>query len=155
MMKFKNYKSAIHNFAHSFMSIDYMKSGRLAVNVLIDLYNLKLEPKATFDFVNKTIKPTDAKNKESNELLNDYLSWLPDHFQRHNCDLTKLEVLEITIWTSFDNARTPSGMSNCKEFVVHTLTKWKADGREEQTIEISQTEIIKENFIELRIPEIK
>jgi len=57
-MKFKNYKSAIHNFAHSFMSIDCMKSGRLAVNVLIDLYNLKHEPEATFDFVNKTIKPT-------------------------------------------------------------------------------------------------
>ena len=40
-MKYKNYKSAIHNFTHSFISIDYMKSGRLAVNVLIDLHNLK------------------------------------------------------------------------------------------------------------------
>lgn len=54
-MKFKNYKSAIHNFAHSFMSIDYMKSGQLAVNVLINRYNLKMEPEATFDFINKTI----------------------------------------------------------------------------------------------------
>ncbi|MBK9962896.1 MAG: hypothetical protein IPP06_16695 [Saprospiraceae bacterium] len=83
-MKFKNYKSAIHNFAHSFMSIDYMKSGRLAVNVLIDLYNLKVEPKATFDFITKTILPTEATTKESNELLKDYLSWLPDHFASHN-----------------------------------------------------------------------
>lgn len=154
-MKFKNYKSAIHNFAHSFMSIDYMKSGRLAVNVLIDLYNLKLETRATFDFVNKTIKPTGASSKESSELLNDYLSWLPDHFAAHNCDLTKLEKLEISISTDFDIAVTPTGMSNSKEFVVHTLTKWKADGRDEQTIEISQTEIIKENFIKLRIPEFK
>jgi len=154
-MKFKNYKSAIHNFAHSFMSIDYMKSGRIAVNVLIDLNNLRLEPKATFDFVNKTIKPTDARTKESAELLNDYLSWLPDHFLRHNCDLTKLEVLEITIWTDFDNAKTPPGMSNCKEFEVHTLTKWKADGRDEEKIEISQIELIKENFTKLRIPEFK
>ena len=154
-MKFKNYKSAIHNFAHSFMSIDYMKSGRLALNVLIDLYNLTLEPKATFDFVNKTIKPTDASTKESSELLNDYLSWLPDHFAAHNCDQTKLEKLEISIWTDFDKAVTPTGMSNSKEFVVHTLTKWKADSRDEQIIEISQTEIIKENFIKLRIPEFK
>ena len=69
--------------------------------------------------------------------------------------MTKLEVLEITIWTDFDNAKTPPGMSNCKEFVVHTLTKWKADGRDTQTIEISQTEIIKENFLKLRIPEFK
>jgi len=137
------------------MSIDYMKSGRLAVNVLIDLYNLKLEPKVTFDFIAKTIMPTEARTKESGELFNDYLSWLPDHFAQHNCDLTKLEILKITIWTDLDNAKTPSGMSNSKEFVVYTLTKWKADGREEQTIEISQTEIIKENFIKLRIPEFK
>ena len=154
-MKFKNYKSAIHNFAHSFMSIDYMKSGRLAVNVLIDLYNLKLEPKATFDFVRKNILPAEAMTKESNELLKDYLSWLPNHFKAHNCDLTKLEILEITIWTDFDKAITPPGMSNCKEFVVHTKTKWKADGRDEEKIEISQTEVIKENFIKLRIPEFK
>lgn len=154
-MKFKNYKSAIHNFAHSFMSIDYRKSGRLAVNVLIDLYKFKLEPKATFDFVNKTIETTKAMTKESVELLNDYLSWLPDHFTAHNCDLTKLEKLEITIWTDFEKARTQPDMGNFKEVSVHTLTNWKADGRDEQTIEISQTEIIKENFIKLRIPEIK
>ena len=154
-MKFKNYKAAIHNFTHSFMSIDYMKSGRLAVNVLIDLHNIKLEPKATFDFINKTILPTEARTKESNELLNDYLTWLPDHFTSHNCDLTKLESLEIIIWTDFEKAITPKGMSNCKEFIVHTMTKWKADGRDEQIIEISQTEVIKENFIKLRIPEFK
>jgi hypothetical protein len=154
-MKFKNYKSAIHNFAHSFMSIDYMKSGRLAVNVLIDLYNLKLEAKATFNFINKTILPKNAITNESSELLKDYLTWLPDHFAAHNCDLTKLETLELTIWTDFDKAITPYGMSNRKEFVVQTLTKWKADERDEQIIEISQTEIIKENFIKLRIPEFK
>lgn len=154
-MKFKNYKSAIHNFAHSFMSIDYTRSGRLAVNVLIDLYNLKIKPKATFDFINKTIEPTDASTEESNELLDDYLSWLPDHFAAHNCDLTMLEILEITIWTDFDKAITPPGMISNKEFVVYTKTKWKTDGRDEQTIEISQTEVIKENFIKLRIQEFK
>lgn len=136
------------------MCIDYTKSGRLAVNVLIDLYNLKLESKSTFDFINKTVFPTDAISKESGELLNDYLTWLPDHFSAHNCDLAKLETLEITIWTDFDKAITPPGMSNGKEFEIHTMTKWKADGRDQQIIEISQTEIINKNFIKLRIPEI-
>lgn len=154
-MKYKNHKSAIHNFAHSFMSIDYMKSGRLAVNVLIDLYNLKLEPKATFDFIYKTILPIEATTKESIELLKDYLSWLPDHFANHKCDITKLEKLEITIWTDFDKAIVPKGMSNCKEFVVYTTTTWKAEGRDELIIEISQTELIKDSFIKLRIPEFK
>ena len=135
------------------MSIDYMKSGRLAVNILIDLYNLKKEPKATFDFINKTITPTEAESKESRQLLNDYSSWLPEHFSNHNCDLAKLEMLEITIWTDFENAITPRGLSNSKEFTIHASTRWKADNKELETINLSQTEIIKENFIKLRIPE--
>ena len=73
-MRYKNYKSAIHNFSHSFLSIDYMKSGRLAVNVLINLHKNGKENKATFDFIKKEIKPKEAETKESKELLNDYLN---------------------------------------------------------------------------------
>ena len=152
-MKFRNYKSAIHNFAHSFMSIDYMKSGRLAVNVLIDLYKQGKETKSTFDLLNKTIEPQEAISKESMQLMNDYIDWLPDHFDKHDCDLNKLEKLQLTIWTDFEKAVVPQGMNNCREFTVSTLTKWKAYRRDERTIEISQTEIIKENFLKTRIPE--
>ncbi len=154
-MKYKNYISAIHNFTHSFISIDYMKSGRLAVNVLIDLYNLGLETKTTFNFVNQTIQPNQAQSKRSRQLLNDYSDWLPDHFKNHNCDLIKLEKLETTIWTDFDKSFSPPGMNNTLEFTVNALTIWKAEGREDQTIEISQTELIEKNFLKLRIPEIK
>jgi hypothetical protein len=154
-MKYKNYKSTIHNFTHSFISIDYMKSGRLAVNVLIDLYNLGLGSKTTFDFINKTIQPDQAESKESRQLLNDYLDWLPEHFENQNCDLSKLEQLEITIWTDFDKAISPPRMNNTLEFTVNALTIWKADGREKQTVEISQTELIKKGFLKLRIPEMK
>tara|TARA_Y100000766_G_C18368429_1_gene347633 strand:+ start:133 stop:531 length:399 start_codon:yes stop_codon:yes gene_type:complete len=132
-----------------------MKSGRLAVNVLIDLYNLGLETKTTFNFVNQTIQPNQAQSKRSRQLLNDYLDWLPDHFKNHNCDLIKLEKLETTIWTDFDKSFSPPGMNNTLEFTVNALTIWKAEGREDQTIEISQTELIEKNFLKLRIPEIK
>lgn len=132
-----------------------MKSGRLAVNVLIDLYKEGKDTKATFDFLNRTIEPQEAISKESIQLMNDYIDWLPDHFDKHDCDLAKLEKLEVTIWTDFKIAFVPPGMDNCKEFTVSTLTNWKADGREERTIKISQTEIIKENFLKLRIPEVK
>lgn len=132
-----------------------MKSGRLAVNVLIDLYNLGLETKATFDFINKTILPDKAVSKESKQLLNDYLDWLPDHFANHKCDLTKLEKLETTLWIDFNKAFSPPRMDNALEFTVNALTIWKAEGREEQFLEISQTELIKKNFLKLRIPEIK
>ena len=154
-MKYKNYKSAVHNFTHSLMSIDFMKSGRLAVNVLIDLYNLEKETKVTFDFINETIQSNDAESKESRQLLNDYLDWLPEHFEAHNCDLTKLEKMEISIWTDFDKAIIPPGMNNQLEFTVNALTKWIADGKDEQTLEISQTEMMKKNFLKLRIPEMK
>tara|TARA_R110002050_G_scaffold87798_2_gene185835 strand:+ start:3630 stop:4028 length:399 start_codon:yes stop_codon:yes gene_type:complete len=132
-----------------------MKSGRLSVNVLIDLYNLGLETKTTFDFINKTIQPDKAESKESKQLLHDYLDWLPEHFSNHNCVLTKLEKLETTIWTDFDSAISPPKMNDTIEFAVNAVTIWKADGREEQTIEISQSELIKRKFLKLRLPEMK
>jgi hypothetical protein len=154
-MKYKNYKSAIHNFTHSFISIDYSKSGRLAVNTLIDLYKMGKETKATFDFQNQIIYPNDAESIESKELLRNYLEWLPDHFDSHDCDLTKLEKLETTIWTDFSKAFSPLKMDNTLEFTVNALTIWKAEGREKQILEISITELIKKNFLKLRIPETK
>ncbi len=46
-------------------------------------------------------------------------------------------------------------MSNCKEFVVHTKTKWKADGRDINIVDIFQTGELKDNLIKLIIPEFK
>lgn len=109
------------------MSIDYMKSGRLAINVLIDLLNKGLETKSTFDFVRQSIEPTEANSKESKKLLADYLDWLPDHFLKHNCDLSRLEKLEIEISIDFDKAITPLRMNDSIQFVVVTSTNWKAD----------------------------
>lgn len=152
-MKYKNYKSAIHNFAHSFMSIDYMKSNRLAINVLIDLYNKGFETKADFDFINKTIEPKEADYKESRQLLSDYLDWLPDHFDKHNCDLAGLEFLQIRIWTDFTNAIVPQKMNDSIEFTINTETKWKTFDKELQLIDISQTEIIKRSYLKYKIPE--
>ena len=131
-----------------------MKSRRLAVNVLIDLYNLGLTSKATFDFINKTIQPEQAESKESRQLLNDYLDWLPDHFENQNCDFTKLEKLETTISIDFDKAISPPRMNDSIEFAVNALTKWKADGRDEQIVEISQTELINSKYLKIGIPEL-
>ena len=130
-----------------------MKSGRLAVNVLIDLYNLGLETKATFDFINETLQPNEAESKESKQLLNDYLDWLPEHFSNHNCDLTKLEKLETTIWTDFDNTLPYERNQKDRIYKVRALTKWKADGRNYEIIEITQSEIIPKKLVDLgKIP---
>lgn len=131
-----------------------MKSGRLAVNVLIELNKIGLESKSTFDFLGKTIKPEKSDSKESRQLMNDYLNWLPEHFKNHNCDLTKLEKLTITFWTDFDKEITPPRMNDTKEFVIYAKTEWKAHGKDEQIIEINQTELVKRNLLKTRIPEI-
>lgn len=136
------------------MSIDYMKSGRLAINVLIDLNRRGLETKATFDFLRQSIEPTEANSKESKKLLTDYLNWLPDHFTRHNCDISKLEKLEITISSDFNKAITLQGMNDANEIVVVTSTNWKAEGREEQQIEIKQTELIDRTYLKSGFPEL-
>lgn len=152
-MKFKNYKAAIHNFAHSFQSVDYSKSGKLAFNVLIHLNNLKLNPSATFDFVHKTIQPEEAISKESKQLLNDYLDWLPTHFKNHNCDLDKLEKLTIVVSADFAKAFYPPGMNKAKQISIQTNTNWKADNRDEETIEITLNEIVDDYYLKIGIPE--
>ncbi len=152
-MKFKNYKSAIHNFADSFQSVDYSKSGKLAFNVLIHLNNLKLKPSATFDFIHKTIQPEEAISKESKQLLNDYLDWLPTHFKNHNCDLDKLEKLTIDFSADFDKAFYPPGMNKAKQISIQTNTNWKADNRDEETIEITLNEIVDDYYLKTGIPE--
>jgi hypothetical protein len=124
------------------ISVDCMKSQQLALNILIDLYNRGLESIVTFNFTESTIKPEKAESKASRQLMEDYLDWLPDHFNNHNCDLVKLQKLEITTWIEFDNAFTPPRMSDMIQFDFHARTKWKADDKEEQAFEIYQTEIV-------------
>jgi len=132
--------------------VDYSKSGKLAFNVLIHLNNLKLKPTATFDFINKTIQPEEAITKESKKLLNDYLDWLPEHFKNHNCDLDKLEKLTINISADFDKALYPAGMNKAKEISIQTNTSWKADSRDEETIEIALKEIVDDYYLKTGIP---
>ena len=153
-MKYKNYKSAIHNFAHSLQSIDFVKSGILAIDLLIELDSKGIEPKIKFDFINDTINPENCISKRSRKLLEDYKSWLPSHFENHNCDLAKLEKLQVEIWTEFDKAITPFGMSNSKEISINTKTEWKAENHEEQIIDISQAEIILNRYLKFGFPKI-
>jgi hypothetical protein len=153
-MKYKNYKSAIHNFSHSFQSIDFTNSGRLAINVLIELHNLELETTVIFDFILKKIEPRGVDKEKNRKLLFDYLDWLPEHFQNHKCDIDKLERLEIKLSTDFSKAITPLRMNDTKEIELKSTTKWKVESKEIEEIEITQTELIKSHYLKVGIPEI-
>lgn len=153
-LKVKGYKSAIHNFTHSFMSIDYMKSGRLAINVLIDLNNLGKPTEFSIDFIKKNISPKESISDRSHQLMLDYLDWLPEHLKNHNCDYHLLEKLEIKMWADLNGAFSPPGMSNDLEVQINCQTKWKISGRNEIVLDISQAEVISKKNIQNGVPEI-
>lgn len=151
-MKRKNYKSAIHNFADSFQSIDWMKSSALALNVLVKLNNDGQQPVAIFDFINKLIEPKKARTKESQELFEDYLNWLPEHLKNHNCDRDILEALVIEISADINGAVIPPGMSNCRGVLIKTKTIWKLNNEEPRELKKAQREIMKSQILKTGFP---
>lgn len=138
-MRYKNYKSAMHNFAHSFISIDYTKSQQLAINTLINLHNIGCDSVAIFNFINKSVKPIEAETKENEELLNDYADWLIEHCYNHNCNPMNLEKLSIRISTDFENPKKSEHNKNHKIFTIYAKIQWKVKNKneQEQTVGIS------------------
>jgi hypothetical protein len=136
------------------MSTDYTKSGRLAINFLISKYNNECENQVTFSFVDDSIIPTIFDSTEMKELMTDYLNWIPQHFNNHNCDITQLEKLEITLKADFLNATITDGMNDTREFEYSARTIWKVFGKNEQIIEIAQIELIHKDFLKTGMPEI-
>ena len=153
-MKYKNYNSAIHNFTHSFISIDFSKSGKLAFNYLIDLNNNGLISKANFDFISKTVTPNLTTNKNVNQLIKDYSDWLPIHFKNHNCNIEKLNKLEIKFSIDLENLNKIPSMQDTVEIELKALVTWQAFDKEEKTIELNNKEVIKGSFLKTGIPEL-
>lgn len=146
-MKYKNYKSVIHNFANSFQSIDYTRSSILVCNILFDLNNKAFPSNVTFDFINKTITPKEALNEAVEKLLVDYLEWLPELCLSQNCDAGKIEKLIINVNIDYNRIFTPQGMPDFKEIIVNSITNYKIFDKPEQTIAISRDELISNNYL--------
>jgi hypothetical protein len=153
-MKVRNYKSAIHNFAHSFQSIDYSQSGKLAMNVLLRFHHLTGGTSVQFDFIHRTISPVGAITESGIKLMNDYLVWLPNLLLSQNCDKDALELLIIKLTSNFKHAITPKGMPDAIELIVTTETTYKLKERDEKVIIINQDEIISKSFLQGLIPEL-
>ena len=130
-----------------------MKSGRLAINVLIDLNNIGRPTEFKIDFINKIISPKESISDRSQQLMLDYLDWLPEHLRNHNCDEHLLEKLDIKMWTDFNGAFSPPGMNNDLEVQINCRAKWKIFGRDESVLDISQAEIISKLIIQNGVPE--
>ena len=137
------------------MSIDYAKSGRIALNSVIDLYQIGKKTRVTFDFIQNSISPIEAESVGAKELMNDYLEWLPKHFETHNCNLALLKKLEINISVDFTTAKQPHRMPGVLEFQVFGKVTWKTNKEGTQVLEISNLELMKESFMLERIPELK
>ena len=112
-----------------------------------------MKPCATFDFINNTIQPEEAISKQSEKLLNDYISWLPTHCHKHNCDFDQLEKLTIVISADFENGFYPPRLNKTKQVRIQTNTFWKAANKDEEMIEISLNEFIDDYHLKTGIPE--
>ncbi|WP_226992753.1 hypothetical protein [Leptospira biflexa] len=151
-MKIKNFKSAMHNFTHSFLSIDYTHSGKLAVNVLLKLKSEENISIVEFDFINTIISPKIAIDDDSLILLKDYQNWLPKHLRNHNCDYTQLECLNIITQLNKNNIFKPKTMENTFQIEIESETTYKLKNREKQSFKLSLIEIINANYLENGIP---
>ncbi|WP_246838502.1 hypothetical protein [Leptospira meyeri] len=151
-MKIRNFKSAIHNFSHSFISIDYTHSGKLAINVLIKLKSEENVSIVEFDFINTTISPEIAIDEESLILLKDYQKWLPEHLRNHDCDYNQLESLNILTKLNKEKIFQPQSMDNTFQIEIESETIYKLKNREKQSFKLSLIEIINSNYLENGIP---
>lgn len=134
------------------MSIDFTHSGVLAVNTLIELFKNGRKQEVTFDFIDNVLRPSSIDTEENRLLLSDYKTWLPVLFESHNCDLSKIEVLMITITTNFEQAVISEGMDYAIEFTLSGTVKWKATDRKEEKIELSEKELINKTYLKTGIP---
>ena len=142
-MKYKNLDSAVHNFAHSFISRDHTRSGKLVHNLLIRLNNNGLVPKIKFDFFNETVLGIGIENKNAFKLLEDYKLWLPEHLENHKCSTRMLEALSIEASAEFDKAYSLPNIDDFKQIKFNALIEWKAQDRKLKTREIFLVESLR------------
>jgi hypothetical protein len=98
-MKYKNIKSMLHNFAHSFVSL---------MNYYDDTYIIDILPKIIKKSENKEVKiyfpsgkidpplHTHKKKRIIEKSIAYYKDWLPKHAQSHNVELERLSDIHIT-----------------------------------------------------------
>lgn len=137
----KNYKSIIHNFAHSLQSYDFTHSEIVVFDLIVESYLNSGSSEITFDFIDEKIFPKELNNLKSQKLLNDYLIWLPQLITSQNSNPKILEKLSIKVEIDFNNFTFPINMSDCVEIELNTKAIYKVTNEKDREINISQKDI--------------
>jgi hypothetical protein len=140
-LKIKQYKSIIHNFAHSLQSYDFTHSEKVVFDILADSYCSKGISWIEFDFISETIHPIESNNSNSNQLLTNYTHWLPEFVTGQNADINILESLIIKIEIDFETHRRPDGMKHSIELKQTTKACYKVRDREVKEIFIEEIDV--------------
>jgi hypothetical protein len=92
-MKYKNINAAIHNFAHSFVSLmNYVDNGYV-IDDLTDIASLGLD--IEIDWVKNTFMPEAAATPRIKKAMADYHSDMKRHFQSHQLDVNRISAMKF------------------------------------------------------------
>ena len=92
-MKYKNIKSAIHNFGHSFVSLmNYVDDDYIIDEMNKLVTNNKLN-ELSINFLTGQVEPKSIETKRIKKSISYYQEWLPKHLKSHEIEPSTINQL--------------------------------------------------------------
>jgi hypothetical protein len=103
-MKYKNIKSMLHNFAHSFVSLMNYVDNKYIIDILSEIMKKAENKEVKIYFPSGKIEPPPNdhnKKRTIDKSIGYYNDWLPKHAQSHNVELEKLSNIHLVGKSTF------------------------------------------------------
>jgi hypothetical protein len=146
-MKRKNLKSVVHNFAHSFQAFDFMKSQYTVLQELSVLFKKSSVSNVEIDFMKKIIQPVETQTKVMQQIMEDYIDWLPELCLSQNVDISIIKKLLVKVEIDFLNAEIYKSSRNERVLKIITTYTCVDDQNNEIKDCIEEKEVVnKQNY---------
>lgn len=95
-MKYKNIKSMLHNFAHSFTSLMNYVDDEHVVDILAETVRMLPSHKITIHFPEGQIEPEGRYHPSLTKSIELWANWLPSLIQSHNLEAGVVRGISIS-----------------------------------------------------------
>lgn len=96
-MKYKNIKSMLHNFGHSFFSLMNYVDGEYIVDILPDLIRKADGHELHIQFPSGKLVPAIRCPRRLRKSIGYYTDWLPKHVASHELELERISDIRLTV----------------------------------------------------------
>ena len=96
-MKYKNIKSMLHNFGHSFCSLMNYVDGEYIIDILPDVIRKADGHEIHILFPSGDIVPAVSCPKKLRKSIYYYVDWLPKHAASHELALVRISDIQLTV----------------------------------------------------------